>query len=203
MVHVLIECRGLRVIWWFEFRVPRTLFRKLKSPLSRDELFVGMVVWWNVWEIRNNEIHGVEDKAPPDLVGWAREYLAVFHASQMKFTPVATEGLPSIWVPPHPEWVKINVDVAIPEGVDFIRVWMVAGNASGLTIWWARKEIVGRPQPSEGEVMAVVFGVHTAIQQAWPRVIIETDCLPVHRYLLRWHLFCIMYFIQFFIVFFC
>lgn len=42
---------------------------------------------------------------------------------------------------------------------------------------------MGRPHPSEGEALVASFGVQTAAQQGWRRVIIETDCLPVHRYL--------------------
>lgn len=47
---------------------------------------------------------------------------------------------------------------------------MVSRNANGITIWWARNDIVGRPQPSEWEAMAVVFGIHTAIRHGWTRV---------------------------------
>lgn len=60
---------------------------------------------------------------------------------------------------------------------------LVARNAQGVTVWWARKDIVGRPQPSEGEAMAVVFGVSTALLHGWSKVIIETDCFPVFQYL--------------------
>lgn len=93
--------------------------------------------------------------------------------------------LPSIWVPPDPGSSNFNVDVALPENADFIRVAMVARDARGVTIWWARRKVVVRPQPSEGEAIAVVFGVNQAIQQGWERVTTETDCLPVHRYLLH------------------
>lgn len=85
---------------------------------------------------------------------------------------------------PGPRIIKLNVDVALPEYADFIRVAMVARDARGVTIWWARREVVVHPQPSEGEAIAVVFGVNQAIQQGWERVTIETDCLPVHFYLL-------------------
>lgn len=44
-------------------------------------------------------------------------------------------------------------------------------------------KIVGRPRPSDGEALAVVYGVHRALQQGWRRVIVETDCHPVFRYL--------------------
>lgn len=70
-----------------------------------------------------------------------------------------------------------------PPPSDFIRVGLVARNKHGVTIWWARKEIFGRPNPLEGKAMAVVLCVNTALHQGWRNVIVETDCLPVHRYL--------------------
>lgn len=41
------------------------------------------------------------------------------------------------------------------------------------------REIVGRPQASDAEALAVSFGLHMALHQGWDRVIIETDCLSV------------------------
>lgn len=77
------------------------------------------------------------------------------------------------------------MDVAYPENADFIRIAMVARDARGVTIWLAQSEIVRCPQPLEGEALAVIFDVHRAIQQGWRIVIIETDCLPVHQYLIQ------------------
>lgn len=126
--HVLMECRGLRDLWWSEFQVsqvdihdsPLKLFKRLMKELSRDDLLVEMVVWSKTWEIRNTEVHGGDIRAPPDLVTWAREFLVVYHTSQLKPTPTTTENLLNIWIPPDPGCMKINVDVAFPEGVDFI-----------------------------------------------------------------------------------
>lgn len=191
--HVLMECHGLREIWAAApFRLspsgshdsPWMLFCKLKNAVFREDLLLAMVIWWKTWELRNKEVHGVEDGAPPDLLSWARAYLAMYMASQTTTPPAAKEVLPTVWKPPDPYFVKVNVDVAFPANSDCIRVGMVARNARGVTIWWSKREIPSRPQPSEGEALAVVFGLHTVLQQRWDRVILKTDCLPVHRYLI-------------------
>lgn len=62
---------------------------------------------------------------------------------------------------------------------------MVARDSPSEVIWWARKVIPGRPQPSEGEALAVLHGIQIAAEKAWSQVIVEMDCLPVHRYLTR------------------
>lgn len=192
MAHILMECRGRKEIWSSTpFQVPQwnshdrvwLLFRRMKDALPHEELLVGLVIWWKSWEIRNKEIYGVEEGVPSDVVQWSREYLALYQESQIKPPPPEPEVLPSIWVPPDPGFIKVNVDVAYPENADFIRVGMVAKNEHGVTKWWARKEITGRPPTSDGEARALMFGLHTAIKHGWNKIILETDCLPVHKYL--------------------
>lgn len=190
--HIFLECRGMREIWSTDpFRLPQwqthdsvwLLFQRMRAALSPEDFLVGLIMWWKSWEIRNKEFHGIGEGVPSDVVVWSREYLALYHEAQIKPPPADHVPLPSVWIPPDPGSIKVNVDVAFPEGLDSIRVGMVARNAQGVTIWWARKKIVGRPQPSEGEAMAAVFGVTTALSHGWRQVIVETDCLPVHRYL--------------------
>lgn len=85
--------------------------------------------------------------------------MALFHTSQVKPPPPPPPPPPSatvqpnIWIPADPGTVKLNVDVALPEGFEFVRVGMVARNARGVTIWWARKELAGRPQLSDGDIV--------------------------------------------------
>lgn len=81
-------------------------------------------------------------------------------------------------------FLKVNVDAAFPLGTDFFRISLVARNSAGKCVWWHRKEIQGRPQPFEGEAIAILNGVQTAIERNWSHVVVETDCLPVHRYLI-------------------
>lgn len=68
----------------------------------------------------------------------------------------------------------------VPIG-DYFIIGMVARNEHGVTIWWARKVVPGRPQPSEGEATAVLFSVQTACRQGWKQLIVERDCQPVHQ----------------------
>lgn len=191
--HVLMVCRGLNQIWEgppfglpeVETHIsPWALLQMFKHKLANEDFLVAMVVWWKAWEMRNKEVFG-EEIVQQDILGWAKKYLEGYLELQVKPPPADSIPLPAIWIPPDPGYIKVNVDVAYPEKAEFIRVAMVARDHRGVTLWWARSEIVGRPKPTEGEAMAVVFGVHRALQQRWKNVIIETDCLPVHRYLTR------------------
>lgn len=73
-----------------------------------------------------------------------------YHSAQIKPPPIESMNLPKVWKPPDRGGIKVNVDVAIPNGSDYVRVGLVARNEHGVTIWWARKEMSGRPPPSDG-----------------------------------------------------
>lgn len=192
LAHVLMECRGVREIWASEpFSLPQTnshepmwsLIHLLKRSVSQELFLVGLVTWWKIWDVRNKELYGTVDGFPADLVGWSTEYLARYHSAQVKPPPSQATPLPDVWVPPDPGVIKINVDAAFPDSSTYFRVSMVARNSQGVCLWWACKEFPGRPTPSEGEAMAVLFGLQVAVQQQWERLTLETDCLPVFRYL--------------------
>lgn len=60
---------------------------------------------------------------------------------------------------------------------------MIARNDQGVTQWWSRKEMLGCPSPSDAKALAVLHGLHVAGRQGWSDIVLKTDCLPVHRYL--------------------
>lgn len=91
--------------------------------------------------------------------------------------------LATSWRPPEPGVVKINVDVALPEGHDFFRIGLVARDSTGKVVWWRVKHIKGRPTPMDGEALAVYHGVLLARDMAWTHVVVETDCYQVFHYL--------------------
>lgn len=134
-----------------------------------------------MWDIRNKELHGIEVGFFGDLVEWAREYLALCYSAQIRPLQEYQEPEPGIWIPPDPDIIKVNVDAGFPSNSSSFCVGMAARNSQGVAVWWARKVILGRPQSTEGEATAVLFGVQMSRRQGWTRVIIETDCLPVYR----------------------
>lgn len=120
----------------------------------------------------------------PDLVTWAKTYLDSYHAAQVpNAMPSTGRALPQGWTPPTAHTIKINVDAALPSNSGNFRVGMVARNSQGVAQWWSRREMVGRPNPTDAEALAVLHGLEVARQHGWSDIILETDCLPVYRYL--------------------
>lgn len=92
-----------------------------------------------------------------------------------------------IWQPPEADIIKVNVDVGLPDRMDFLVVSMVTHDSSRNCIWWSVKKIHGHPPPTDGEAMAVLFGIQVARSRGWRRVMIETDCYPIYAYLANGH----------------
>lgn len=90
--HVLVHCRGLRYLWSSApFQITPvanhesfwSLYQKWKTSLSKEMFLVALVICWKVWDIRNKEIHGVEEGFTGDLVVWASEYLESYQRAQI------------------------------------------------------------------------------------------------------------------------
>lgn len=149
IAHVLTQCRGLRQIWSnppFSLQPADThesfwsLYLRFKRSLPQEQVIIGLVIWWKTWDVRNKEVHGVDEGFPPDLVDWARNYLEIYQGAQVKPLPTSPSPVARVWVPPDPEFIKINVDAAFPVGGRSFIASMIARNAQGVTIWWTCKE---------------------------------------------------------------
>lgn len=169
----------MSVIW--------NILQNLRQSLSPELFLVSLVVCWKVWDVRNGEVHGGERGFPPDLVAWGSDFLNIYKLAQQRESVIKSPELPTIWQPPGRDAIKINVDVGLPSQSNSFFVGMVARDSSGACIWWCRKDISSRPPPSDGEAIAIFHGIKAAVSRIWSRVIIETDCLPVYRYLIDSH----------------
>lgn len=101
--HVLMKCRGVNEIWSSSpFSLPQvnsydsmwSLLQLLKRSVSEELFIVGLVTWWKIWDVRNKEVNGIEGGFPSDLIGWARNYIEMYHSAQVKPPPAQSTPLP-------------------------------------------------------------------------------------------------------------
>lgn len=150
----------------------------MKKFLSPDQFLVALVLAWKIWEIRNKEVHGLNDGFPPDLVEWSREYLRTYQEAQGSGMGLQLQQSPQSWIPPIDGFIKINVDAALPTGKDFYRISLVARNAQGECLWWSRRELVGRQLPQDAEAAAVFHGVRLAVSRRGGRSLLNQIVYP-------------------------
>ncbi|KAL7090429.1 hypothetical protein ACP275_12G040600 [Erythranthe tilingii] len=87
---------------------------------------------------------------PQDLVGWCKDYMAMFRNSQ--FCPNSRMGYmhPSEWIPPPSHGViKVNFDAALPHAQAGFSIAGVAMNDAGQCLCWKVEKMQGNLQPVE------------------------------------------------------
>lgn len=192
--HVLMDCRGMREFWQQQpFNLPGlerhtsmwSIYQLLKMRLQSDLFLVSLVICWKVWEVRNLETHGDSRGFPSDVLRWSSEYLRSYQEAQATSSISHTPPFQATWAPPDRGKIKINVDVGFPGNLAVFHTSLVARDNSGRCVGWRRQVINGRPSPTDGEAVAILHGMQEAVARNWRNVIIETDCLSVHRLLCR------------------
>ncbi|KAB1203276.1 hypothetical protein CJ030_MR8G026870 [Morella rubra] len=88
-----------------------------------------------------------------------------------------------VWVPPPPDTVKVNTDVAIRE--NFAVAAAVFRGSQGIVLGaTAEKILVG--SPVEGEAVVAKMGIMEASHRGWPRVVLECDSSLVIKFILQY-----------------
>ncbi|GMN62162.1 hypothetical protein TIFTF001_031248 [Ficus carica] len=85
------------------------------------------------------------------------------------------------WCPPTQGYVKINVDAAVNNDMEFIGIGVVARHEDGTVLATAARQMFGRCSPHLGECMAVREGVWLAQSIGFSKWMVETDALKMFR----------------------
>lgn len=135
LMHVLLECHGVHEFCSEEpfflhgfdhYGTMWALVQLLRKSLSADWFLVSLVVCWKIWDGRNKELHGDQHGFPPDVVAWVVAYLESYRAAQVTTVAGASPTAPTDWTAPEEGFIKINVDVGLPENINIFRTSMVA-----------------------------------------------------------------------------
>lgn len=73
---------------------------------------------------------------------------------------------PTLWCPPLSDSVKINVDAAVNQAMEYIGIGIVAWDCNGMLLVATTNCMFGRFSPRLGECLAVREGVWSA-QSSW------------------------------------
>lgn len=89
-------------------------FRFLRGKLDSDCFILACVVYWRMWWVSNQVVHGVLENVETDLIEWADHFLVAFQNVRLPKPPCSSLSS-SEWVPPPSTHVKMNFNVGFME----------------------------------------------------------------------------------------
>lgn len=190
--HALLDCEANKAVWdnhpgrLLLSTAPRTSFQELFSWLvdnaSRDCLILIATAMWASWFARNKMIF---EESPNKVVNavvsftnMVREYND--YASKV-FIPCQLSILvPTHWSPPSPNWIKINVDAHIPNGMDR-GLGVVCRDDQGNLVAAGVRRVNATWSTAVSELAAAVYGVEVACRLGFTHIHLEGDNTTVFK----------------------
>ncbi|KAB1226989.1 hypothetical protein CJ030_MR1G014989 [Morella rubra] len=180
-LHLFQHCPVSRILWrnsaWpldianIPTSSPADLIKKLLNaddslgiPPPQLQMFIinAAIIFYELWYSRNQLLHaGIPCIIKAKLVALARRYADHFHA----WHQVQTLGCRLRWVPPEPDWLKVNFDVAVRCNGSFLAVSCRDYTSSLCIVYTERLQAT---DPLVGEVLAAVRAVELALENNWP-----------------------------------
>ncbi|GMN73854.1 hypothetical protein TIFTF001_053750 [Ficus carica] len=122
------------------------------------------MVVWSIWLDKNRLVFENKAEGAKEVVARAGrilgDYLVCNGLDEMKCNRAKPNTVK--WCPPTRGYVKINVDAAVNNDMEFIGIGVVARNEDGTVLAAAARRMFGRFSPHLGECMAVREGVWLA-----------------------------------------
>ena len=148
-------------------------------------------MFWRAWHLRNDLIFGKGKESISASVSFIQNYWASFSSCHAKTKVEVSnkgkgviDGLQPIsnvericvpWLPPTPEFLKINVDASFVEAISAASVGVVVRNHSGEVLISSWDYIGTCLSAEEAELRAAISGLYIGITLHKP-IILETDC---------------------------
>ncbi|KAL5737201.1 hypothetical protein ACOSQ2_031989 [Xanthoceras sorbifolium] len=89
------------------------------------------------------------------------------------------------WAPPLFDCFKVNVDASLRSPDSLVGVGAVVRNHIGQFMAGLSHKLVGNVSVEIAEAMAILNGLHLAIESGFNNMILESDSLNVVNYILR------------------
>nr|XP_028956464.1 uncharacterized protein LOC114824203 [Malus domestica] len=86
---------------------------------------------------------------------------------------------PSRWIPPPPNWIKINVDAFFCANSKCKGIGVVFHNKAGSYTGGFVCKTPNTTNPNTSKILAAHEGLHLAIQRQWQHIVLECDALQV------------------------
>ncbi|KAK0579421.1 hypothetical protein LWI29_026174 [Acer saccharum] len=151
------------------------------NSIKISEVELLCVIFWRVWFYRNQLIHKLDGQDLGEVVNWASNFLEEWQSYQM-VTPSTkvnvVEQIPK-WQPPLAGYWKINTDAASCYRNRIIGLGIVVRDVFGTVKLACARKLEAMFSPLVAEALAVLDGIHLAVDAGLVPFQIDTDSLIV------------------------
>ncbi|XP_074317845.1 uncharacterized protein LOC141653877 [Silene latifolia] len=149
------------------------------------ELVVFMVSCWALWKHRNKVIFDVREVDPHAVFKRVEDVVDEMEGGGFLVARCGGRGMENTagevasgWEVPPADFVKINVDAGVKEGVG-VSVGVVCRDERGKVLWGISMGQNLAWEAHIAEVSVVFEGVREAVRRGHSRIVVESDCLAV------------------------
>lgn len=125
-----------------------------------------------IWRLRNSNLHSKSSFNLADSVLLIHRRVREYTEVSLKTSLPSLQATPSLWVPPPPGWIKVNVDAAWTCSKAALAVIARDSQGSFCNIW-ARTS--SHRSPLQAEAEALLWAVEIAKREKWCHVCFEGD----------------------------
>uniref|UniRef100_A0A803PJ09 Reverse transcriptase domain-containing protein n=1 Tax=Cannabis sativa TaxID=3483 RepID=A0A803PJ09_CANSA len=154
------------------------------ADLDMDGKLLLPMLCWAIWSARNDCVWNRKMVGVDNIVVLAKGYLDQWQSAQSSLIETSWSGLQmgdgaEQWTAPIENSIKINVDAAIFEGANSYGIGLVSRDHHGFLVQGRTDLFVGNATPELAEAIGVREALSWTKENAWQRVVIETNCLVV------------------------
>jgi hypothetical protein len=194
IAHSLLTCHFAREVWRLikqafniklgrgELMSSKTWLFSFLSQATEVEATVLAVVFWHIWEARNEARNNSATSTPSQTCAKSLAYVEMIIQNCYKKKPAnqRRETRPVIkWSPPPRGEYLINVDAALFDDLKCMAMGMVVLDHSGVCKLVASERLQGFAGPEYAEAMALRRAVQIAKEKGFLRVSFLSDCLSL------------------------
>ncbi|GMN25608.1 hypothetical protein TIFTF001_000990 [Ficus carica] len=188
--HAILDCPTSQAVWKFsrfwkvienrrDFPFANFL-RIVKSEIPMEDFTLVCWLAWKLWCERNKVVHGEEDRDPQAILDLGIASFGEWQA--LNQVPIQLQAVGSdVWLPPHPGFLKLNVDASVSPGSDHIGIDVVIRDEKGISLGAVAKSVEGTFSPFLAECIALREGLMIAKELESVTLVVETDAINVFR----------------------
>ncbi|KAL0009349.1 hypothetical protein SO802_010851 [Lithocarpus litseifolius] len=165
---------SISIVNWVKMIIDPKSFLALDDEATKEFQLFAVIMCDQVWMCRNKaQVDGIEITS----VDLARQvYKSFKEHKQAWMMQCKNSSKDNTWIPPPPNWIKLNFDAAIREGKTSVAV--VGRDQKGnLVATWVEQRCPG--SPLSGEANAALLAIQRAVEAGFKNVVIEGDALNV------------------------